>query len=61
MRVLLDEQLPRHLARELRGHDVITENPITGSSKRLRGEARDEESKEQSAKSQEREPFALRA
>ena len=24
MRVLLDEQLPRHLARELRGHDVTT-------------------------------------
>ncbi len=24
MRVLLDEQLPRHLARELRGHDVST-------------------------------------
>jgi predicted nuclease of predicted toxin-antitoxin system len=24
VRVLLDEQLPRHLARELRGHDVTT-------------------------------------
>lgn len=24
MRVLLDEQIPRHLARELRGHDVST-------------------------------------
>jgi predicted nuclease of predicted toxin-antitoxin system len=24
VRVLLDEQLPRHLARELRGHDVST-------------------------------------
>ena len=24
MRVLLDEQLPRHLARELRGHEVST-------------------------------------
>lgn len=24
MRVLLDEQFPRHLARELRGHDVST-------------------------------------
>ena len=24
MRVLLDEQLPRHLAREVRGHDVST-------------------------------------
>ena len=24
MRVLLDEQLPRHLAREIRGHDVST-------------------------------------
>ena len=24
MRVLLDEQLPRHLAQELRGHEVST-------------------------------------
>ena len=24
MRVLLDEQLPRHLVREIRGHDVST-------------------------------------
>jgi hypothetical protein len=24
MRVLLDEQLPRHLAREIAGHDVST-------------------------------------
>jgi hypothetical protein len=24
MRVLLDEQLPRHLAREIAGHDIST-------------------------------------